>query len=132
VLLASHLVNTPSDETLRALLATATRHVKQGGQVLIQWHPPEWFDGLTVGATTAGQLGAFRVTLSVHDLREGLLDATVTYLRDAVTWQQRFTARRLTYSAMDQALSESGLVHVEVLTDDYSWLSAKPLPTAKD
>lgn len=132
VLLASHLVNTPSEETRRALLATATGHVKQGGQVLIQWHPPEWFDGLTVGVTTMGQVGPFRVTLSVHDLRGGLLDATVTYLRDAATWHQRFTARRLTYNAMDRALCESSLGHVEVLTDDCSWLSASPLPTTQD
>lgn len=132
VLLASHLVNTPSEETRRALLATAARHVKQAGRVLIQWHPPEWFDGLTVGATTTGQLGPFRVTLSVHDLREGLLDATVTYLRDAATWHQRFTARRLTYRAMDRVLSESSLGYVEVLTDDFSWLSAMPPPASQD
>jgi SAM-dependent methyltransferase len=131
VLIASHLVNTPSDDTRRALLATAARHVRRTGQVVIQWHPPEWFDDLAVGVQPVTRLGLFSVTLSVHELRDGVLDATVKYQRDAASWNQRFSARRLSYSAMDRALSECSLGGVQVLTDDFTWLSAQPVLAAR-
>ncbi|MEO8108213.1 MAG: class I SAM-dependent methyltransferase [Actinomycetes bacterium] len=44
VLLSSHLVNTPDHELRHALLSTAAQHAKVTGRVLIQRHPPEWFD----------------------------------------------------------------------------------------
>ncbi|MFL6070852.1 MAG: class I SAM-dependent methyltransferase, partial [Actinomycetes bacterium] len=131
VLLASHLVNTPTEETRRALLAAAARHVKRTGQVVIQWHPPEWFDGLGAGVQATGQLGPFSVTLSVHELREGLLDATVAYQGEAETWHQHFRARRLTYTDLDQALSEVSLGGIQGLVDDFTWLSAKPVRAAR-
>jgi SAM-dependent methyltransferase len=50
VLLASHLINSAEPGLAPSLLRACRQHVAPGGRVLIQWHPPEWFDRLTTGA----------------------------------------------------------------------------------
>ena len=50
-LLASYLVNTDNDELRCGLLDACRRHVADTGTVVVQRHPPSWFDQL---AATAG------------------------------------------------------------------------------
>ena len=50
-LLASYLVNTDNDELRCGQLDACRRHVADTGTVVVQRHPPSWFDQL---AATAG------------------------------------------------------------------------------
>lgn len=126
VLLASHLVNAPGAEERDRFLATAARHVKPSGRVLVEWHPPEWFDGLTVGAASQGTLDGFLVELRVHDVSEGLLSATVIYRRAGQEWAQTFRARRLAWAELSAVLHGAGLHLGLTLTEDGRWVSAGP------
>ncbi|HEY0501055.1 MAG TPA: class I SAM-dependent methyltransferase [Kutzneria sp.] len=123
VLLASHLVNTADTAQRRALLATAAHHVHDDGQVLIQWHPPAWFDRVD---STPGQLGP--VTITVRDIVRGgdLLAATVHYDGDDRHWEHPFTARRLSKSDIQAELDAVGLRFDDWLTDDQTWFTATP------
>lgn len=123
VLLASHLVNTADAELRRGLLATAAHHVRDGGTVLIQWHPPTWFDRVD---SVARELGP--VTIAVKDivLDGDLLAATVHYDGAGQHWEHPFTARRLSISDMTAELDAVGLRFGDWLTDDQTWFTATP------
>ena len=117
VLLASHLINGPNR---RSLLTAARRHLAPDGQLLVEWHPPAWFDQVT--ENTTGRLGDIAVTL--EDLhREGdHLSATVRYTRGEQTWTHPFTATRF---PLEPALGEAGLVFTRWLTADRDWFSTR-------
>lgn len=121
VLLASHLVNTPDASQRQALLATAAHHAL--GHVLIQWHPPAWFDRVN---SSPGRLGP--VTITVRDIvHDGdLLAATVHYDTDDQHWEHPFTALRLSIADMIAELSAAGLTFGDWLTDDQTWFTATP------
>ncbi len=126
VLLASHLVNTADEAERRLFIATAARHCKPGGHVVAEWHTPTWFDGLVSGRVTRRTVGDFAVSLEVKGLVEGLLTATVAYERRSRRWTQDFQARRLTRADLSAAFDRSGLLLGEALTDDESWVVARP------
>jgi SAM-dependent methyltransferase len=120
VLLGSHLVNTPSDSDRRALLAAARRHLAPSGRVIVEWHPPEWFD--TVASGQGGRLGEVSVELA-DVVREGdLLSATVRYSAGGRRWNQEFTCRRL---ALDDILTSADLAFDGWLTDDRKWFATR-------
>jgi SAM-dependent methyltransferase len=123
VLLASQLLNAPDESDRQDLLATATLHVAATGRVIVQWHPPAWFDTVTDGA--GGRVGAVEVDLvDVH--RHGdLVSATVRYRADAALWTQPFTARRLTDDDLGTELTTAGLRFDGWLTDDHAWFGAR-------
>jgi SAM-dependent methyltransferase len=123
VLLASQLVNTPDAELRRGLLATAAHHVNDDGKVLIQWHPPKWFDRVD---STPGQLGPVMIT--VQDIvRDGdLLSATVHYDEVYRHWEHPFAARRLSISDIRAELEAVGLRFDGWLTEDQTWFTATP------
>jgi SAM-dependent methyltransferase len=124
VLLASFLVNT-ADRGLRGrFLEACRRHLGDGGRVLVQRHPPGWFDEAVEGERTAGG-----VTYRLRDLRRpapGLLAATVGYQVGHRVWTQSFTAERLDDDALAAALGEAGLELDAYLTGDGSWVRAVP------
>jgi SAM-dependent methyltransferase len=123
VLLASQLVNTTDAEQRRALLATAAHHVHDDGKVLIQWHPPAWFDHVD---SSPGRLGP--VTIAVLDIvQDGdLLSATVHYDADDRHWEHPFTAVRLSTQDITGELSAVGLRFDGWLTADQTWFTATP------
>ncbi|TQM82882.1 methyltransferase family protein [Saccharothrix saharensis] len=123
VLLAAHLVNTPSDDERHALLASAARHLRDDGRLVVQWHPPSWFD--TAADGQGGTIGP--VHSSLRDVRRDgdLLSATVDYRADDRTWSHPFTARRLSGDDLDAALDAAGLVRDTWLTPDRTWFSAR-------
>jgi SAM-dependent methyltransferase len=124
VLLASHLVNNPERSERRALLATAVRHVAAGGRVIVEWHAPAWFDGVTDGV--GGRVGAVEVEL-VDVARDGeLLSATVRYRAGTAVWTQPFTARRLTDDDLRSERTAAGLRFDGWLTDEHAWFAARP------
>jgi SAM-dependent methyltransferase len=129
VLLASFLVNTDDPELRRRLLASCRRHVRDGGWVLVQRHPPRWFDDAVEGEGVAGGV--------VHRLRDlerpgpGLLSATVEYRVGERRWTQSFTAERLDDGQLAAALGEAGLAVDAYLTADGSWVRAVPAPRGR-
>lgn len=135
-LLASFLINTPDAGQRRAFLATARHHVRVGGHVLVQWHPPEWFDALTAGDTYPG--GARYVpgaqpdaadsqlvtTLHVQDVSQDTLRAVVTYELSDQRWTHGWQTRRLAAMDLKRELHASGLRLDRFLTEDRTWFRA--------
>jgi SAM-dependent methyltransferase len=129
VLLASFLVNTDDRDLRRRFLATCRRHVRDGGRVLIQRHPPAWFDEAAEGEGVAGG-----VLHRLRDLRRpgpGLLAATVEYQVGERVWTQTFTTERLDDEALAAALAGAGLAVDAYLTGDGSWVRAVPAPRGR-
>lgn len=124
VLLASHLVNTPDEEQRAAFLATVRRHLSSDGLALVEWHRPEWFDGLRPGSYPPGQLGAVSSGLEVAAYDGSLLTATVSYELRGRRWLQPFRARRLTEDELDEELAHSGLRRVAVDPPRLDWFAA--------
>jgi SAM-dependent methyltransferase len=125
VLLASHLVNEPDAQTRTALLDACARHVGDDGCVLVERHPPAWFEGVRPGTTAAGAL-----TMTLRDVgrpEPGLVEATIDYRLDERTWTQRFTARRLDDDQLAEALAASGLRLAGFLDDACAWARAELL-----
>jgi SAM-dependent methyltransferase len=129
VLPASFLVNTDDPELRRRFLASCRRHARDGGCVLVQRHPPSWFDDAVEGEGVAGGV--------VHRLRDldrpgpGLLSATVEYQLGERRWTQSFTAQRLDDGQLAAALGEAGLAVDAYLTADGSWVRAVPAPPGR-
>ena len=118
VVLASHLVNQPDSE---ALLETVARHLADDGRALIEWHPPSWFDTVTEGG---GRLGEVLVSLTGIDRDGPLLHATVRYHARGRTWDQPFTACRLTWSELHDHLAAAGLRFAHFCSPDQRWFAA--------
>ena len=125
VLLASHLVNAPDPRTCKALLDACARHVRDDGCVLVERHPPAWFDDVRPGATTARGL-----TMTLRDVGRpapALVTATIEYRLDERTWTQRFTARRVDDDELVRALAAAGLRLAGFLDGPRAWARAGPL-----
>jgi SAM-dependent methyltransferase len=122
VLLASHLLNVPDAGIRQALLRTCARHVAATGSVIIQHHPPHWFDSAAASEERGGEI-IFRLR-DISRPTADLLAATVEYQAGDRVWTQTFTAMRLDETQLKTALSEAGLVLDRYLTDDRSWFTA--------
>jgi SAM-dependent methyltransferase len=124
VLLASFLVNVP-DQALRGRFLQACRdHVREDGSVLVQRHPPGWFEEAAEGERTA-----HGIVFRLRDLRRpgpGRLAATVEYQVGDRVWTQSFTTERLDDDRLAAALAEAGLAVDAYLTGDGSWVKAVP------
>ena len=120
-LLVSYLVNTPKDFQRRSFLSTARHHLVPSGAVIMQWHPPEWFDSLDTGGQYPGGAGhapgrphaddegRSASTLEVESITNGVLTAVVTYDLDAQRWTHGWQARRLTVQDLYADLQAAGL-----------------------
>ncbi|MEV6876295.1 class I SAM-dependent methyltransferase [Amycolatopsis sp. NPDC051128] len=120
VLLASHLLNTERDADRRAMLAAARRHLAPDGRLIVEWHPPEWFD--TVASGQGGRLGEVVVELADVARIGDLLSATVRYSARGRTWDQEFTCRRI---ALEAVLTAAGLTFERWLIADRNWFAAR-------
>ena len=126
VVLGSHLVNTADDELRRSLLTTAARHVKPTGQVLLQRHPPQWFDTLSPGRSQQGVLGPFGVVLSVLAMQDDVLKASVGYEERNKVWTQNFEARKLDGVTLNHCLKECGLSSAKAVAFHDDWVICDP------
>lgn len=125
VLMASHLINTPDDESRAALLSTCRRHVRDDGSVIIQQHAPSWF-----ATASADERVVDGVTLRMRDVSRpgpGLLSGTVEYVAGDRRWTQTFTARRLGEAELTASLAAANLRLDQYLSDDHSWFRALPV-----
>ncbi|WP_163508862.1 hypothetical protein [Fodinicola acaciae] len=121
VLLASTLVNTPDDVARQAMLEVARRHTGRRGSVVIQWHPPEWFDNLRPSTSTRDRLS---ISIEVLERQAETVRAKVHYGLDQHRWTQTFTARRLSVDDLSAALCRSRFGAIRWLTADKTWLAA--------
>ena len=124
VLLASFLVNTADRGLRRRFLQACRRHLGDGGCVLLQRHPPAWFEEAAEGEGVAG--GVSHRLRGLRRPAPGLLAATVEYRAGDRTWTQSFTAERLDDDELAAALGEAGLTADAYLTGDGSWVRAVP------
>ncbi len=125
VLLASHLINVPDRAIRRALLVACRDHVTDGGCVIVQQHPPEWFAAAAESENTSGGI-TFRLR-GVSRPAPNLVSATVEYLVGDQVWTQTFTSMRLDNSELAAALADAGLVLDRYLTEDHHWFRAVPV-----
>lgn len=126
VLLASHLINTDDDELRRGLLDACRRHVADTGAVVVQRHPPSWFDQV---AATSRAYPSSGLSISLRDVsrpRADAVAATAVYAIGDRSWTHRFVARQLDDRATDQALAGSGLRRTSYLDEQRSWAVAQP------
>jgi SAM-dependent methyltransferase len=124
VLLASFLVNVPDHALRRRFLQVCRDHVHEDGWVLVQRHPPAWFEEAAESERTVDGI-VFRL----RDLRRpgpGVLAATVEYQVDDRVWTQSFTTERLDDDQLAAALAEAELAVDAYLTGDGSWVRAVP------
>lgn len=129
VLLASFLVNTDDPDLRRRFLQACSRHLRDDGCLLVQRHPPGWFDEVAEAErVTEG------IVFRLRDLRRprpGLLEATAEYQVGERVWTQTFTAERVGNQALEAALGEVGLAVDAYLTGDGSWVRAVPVPSGR-
>ena len=127
VLLASHLLNSPDDGDRLAFLETCARHLRPGGRLILQWHPPEWFDGLDTGRAAERPVGPFTSWLEVRGMDGDLLTVAVTYADGDNRWTQEFQARRLSLDDVAAALRPAGLQLEGAVDGHPDWLTATRL-----
>jgi SAM-dependent methyltransferase len=126
VLLASHFVNEPNDETRRAVLETCAVHVARQGVLIAEAYPESLDWAAAVGRPT--RLGD--VIVRVEEARRvgDMVHATVVYEFGPRSWRQRFRARMLDESELRAELSAAGLEFATWLDRDRGWFSAHPVP----
>ena len=129
VLLASHLINTPDAHLRRGLLTTVGCHLNATGRAFIEWHRPEWFDGMRAGQTYIGTFGAVISTLEVTSADRHQLSATVSYSADGEQWRQSFTAQRLTIADLVHELDLVGLALLDEQPFHGDWVLARARST---
>jgi SAM-dependent methyltransferase len=128
VVLASHLINS-GERTRRAFLRTCRGHVAATGCVVIEQHPPAWFE--TAGPSRVDIDG---ITCTLRDVSRpgpGALAASVEYAAGGRVWTQTFTAFAVSAAALPGVLAEAGLALDAYLTADHAWLRAVPLPAGR-
>jgi SAM-dependent methyltransferase len=125
VLLVSNLMNHPRHSTRQRFLSVAASHLMAGGQVLIQWEPPGWFDWFAVGTTHRGVIGEVGTEFTVHADEGDLLTATVTYVIHGNSWSHHFTTRRLTIEDLEGALLQAGLQLHDRFGPGDTWVEAR-------
>ncbi|QVQ52797.1 class I SAM-dependent methyltransferase [Spiractinospora alimapuensis] len=126
VVLASHLVNTPSPEERHRLLRACRRHCRPDGNVVLQRHTREWAESVRPGRQEKDGI-AVELRDPVHG-PGGAVTATVRYSIGASEWIHHFTAVGLDDVALTDALDHTGLRLDRWLTEDGTWVSAVPVP----
>jgi SAM-dependent methyltransferase len=106
VLLMSHFVDTADETFAVATLATAARHVRPDGFVLVERHAPGW-----AGTATESDSESGGVRYVLTDLvRSGpVLTATVRYEFDGAAAEQRFSVRDVDDARMAELAGRVGL-----------------------
>jgi hypothetical protein len=124
VLLASNLISQPGADHRGRLFGVIAAHLDNGGQALLQWHSPAWFDHWTVGQTYHGAVGPFTTEFTVHRFDGEHLTATITYCLYEKRWSQHFTAQRLGVEDLSAELSRAGLRLCALFGPGDSWVEA--------
>jgi SAM-dependent methyltransferase len=124
VLLGSHLLNDPN--RAGAFLATARRHIADGGIVLAEVYPPDLDWGATVGR--ASSVGPVTITVTRATVHGQTVDAEVAYEVDGRRWSQPFTAVVRDEADLRDMLASAGLAFDHWLDRSRGWLGRIPGP----
>ncbi len=127
VLLMSFVIETADDQQRGAFLATCRRHVSDGGSVVLQRHPPEWYDAIEPIERRLDDGRTFRL----RDLSRpapDLLAATTEYTIGDRRWTHFFISKRLDDEQLEAALARADLVLAEFIDGDREWVRAIPRP----
>lgn len=126
VLLMSHLINTPDEALRRAFLSCCRRHLAAHGVLVLQRHPPDWFERAAERQVMDGEV---RIRLrAVSRPTSRTVKATVQYEHGGQVWTQTFTAACLDDRDVQEQLAAAGLDFVRWLDADRSWCTARPAP----
>lgn len=123
VLLMSYLINADDDVLRHGLLTSCRRHTTPEGVVLVQAHPPQWFDRAEEVSGVDGDIALWLHSITRPDPRR--LTATVEYTHQERRWSHTFTARRLEERDMRFALEGAGLAFDRWVDDEHAWFSAR-------
>ncbi len=125
VLLASFLVHTGDPEVRRGLLRACRRYVADGGQVLIQREGVGWFEGLP-RETRNRDGGVVRVVSAEPTEVPHTSTIRMEYEYPDVRWTQTFLSFTYIGDAFERALAEARLTLDTTLTEDGTWVRARP------
>jgi SAM-dependent methyltransferase len=122
VLLCSHLINTNDPRQRDDFVAAASRHLGADGVLIIERHPPEWFDA--VEEHDVVNLGVGMRLRDVSRPAQEVVAATVEYRFDDLVWTQQFISRRLGDEEVEVLLARHGLALDRWLDQPRAWLAA--------
>ncbi|MFF7445078.1 MULTISPECIES: methyltransferase domain-containing protein [unclassified Streptomyces] len=128
VMLASFLVHAGDAEVRRGLLRACTRHVADGGCVLIQREGADYHTNLP--RERVDPAGFTVRMVSAEPVGDGVNSVRAEYEFPDAVWTQTFLARPLTKEQFEEALGEAGLRVDKYLTDDGTWVRAVPVDRA--
>lgn len=128
VLLGSFLVHAGEPSVRQGLLRTCRRHVAADGSVLIQRESAGQHDNLPRERNVDG--GVVRI-VSSEEVSPGVRSVHAEYDFPDARWTQTFLSRPLTTEAFEHALAEARLAVDTYLTDDRTWVRARPLDTSR-
>lgn len=124
VMLASYLVHTAEHRTRQAFLETCRRHVRDDGCVLIQREGERWH--LEVPREREDPGGCTVRIVSADPVGDGVNSVLAEYVFPDLRWTQTFRARPLSKEDFERYLGEAGLTVDAYLTDDGTWVRARP------
>ncbi|MFB7898807.1 class I SAM-dependent methyltransferase [Streptomyces xiamenensis] len=125
VLLASFLVHNGDPRVREGLLRTCRRHVAENGWVLIQRERASWRDQEVREASLPGG-GLVRVA-AIEPAGPDLTSVLVEYAYPDARWTQRFLSYGYPGDTFEEALAAAGLAIDAYLTEDRTWLRARPV-----
>jgi hypothetical protein len=120
--LASCLVNHPSDATRVRFLETAAHHLKAGGLLLAERHDPRWLETATVGLTS--ELGPMELRVESVNRIGNLVTMTLRYSDGADSWLHSFVTISLSEEDIERTLSDCGFEHFGWLGPKHRWVAA--------
>ena len=120
VILGSHLVNLPDEETRLGFLSVSRRHLATDGTLLLEHHPIDWAETAEPTPATPG------AALGMVDVRPHppYVSAVSVYDVGGRVLRQPFTARVLSDRELAAALAKVGLAVTSRLGP--TWLIAGP------
>jgi SAM-dependent methyltransferase len=121
VLLASHLINVPSAAQRSALVATAYRHLRAGGNLVFQRHDPSWLARAAVGRL--GDLGEVEAHLDRLERRADRIEMSLRFRAGEREWLHHFATVALDDDQARALLGEAGFGAPEWI--DRRWGSAR-------
>ncbi|MER7756765.1 class I SAM-dependent methyltransferase [Kitasatospora sp. NPDC097643] len=128
VLLASFLVHAGDVAVRQGLLETCRRHVAEDGCVLVQREGEDWHRNVP-RESRIGADGLVRIA-SATPVGDGVNSVHVEYEFPDARWTQTFLSRPLSTEAFEQALADAGLGVERYLTEDRTWVRARPAARA--
>jgi SAM-dependent methyltransferase len=106
VLLMSHFVDTADAGLVDAALRAVRRHLRDDGLAVVERHAPGWV--YTCGESTREADGV-RFTLTDLERTGDTLTATIRYVFDGLSAEQRFSVRDLDDERLDRLAATAGL-----------------------